>query len=132
ICYESIYGEFNAEQCRKGAEAIFIITNDGWWKDTPGYKQHMSFARLRAIENRRSVARSANTGTSCIINQRGDVLQQTNWWTQDAIKATINLNSKLTFYTRSGDLLGKVFSLVSLVILSMVIGRMIKPYLSRQ
>lgn len=132
ICYESIYGSFNAEQCSKGAEAIFIITNDGWWKDTPGYKQHMSFARLRAIENRRSVARSANTGTSCIINQRGDVLQKTKWWTPDVIKGSINLNSELTFYSRSGDLLGKVFSLVSLVILSMVVAKIVKPYLTRQ
>lgn len=132
ICYESIYGEFNAQQCRKGAEAIFIITNDGWWKDTPGYKQHMSFARLRAIENRRSVARSANTGTSCIINQHGDVLEKTKWWTPDVIRATINLNSNLTFYSRAGDLLGKVFSLVSLVILSMVIAKIVKPYFSKQ
>jgi apolipoprotein N-acyltransferase len=132
ICYESIYGGFNAEQCKKGAEAIFIITNDGWWKDTPGYKQHMSFARLRAIENRRSVARSANTGTSCLINQRGDVLQKTDWWESDVIRGTINLNSELTFYSRSGDLLGKTFTLVSLVIISMSLAKIIKPYLLKQ
>jgi apolipoprotein N-acyltransferase len=86
ICYESIYGEFNAEQCKKGAEAIFVITNDGWWGDTPGYKQHMSFSRIRAIENRRSLARSANTGTSCIIDQRGDVIQKTAYWKQATLK----------------------------------------------
>ena len=53
VCYESIYPEFVAEQCRKGAELLCVITNDGWWGDTPGYKQHFSFSRLRAIENRR-------------------------------------------------------------------------------
>ncbi len=106
ICYESIYGEFCAEQCKKGASLICVMTNDGWWQDTPGYKQHMSFSRLRAIENRRSVARSANTGISCFINQRGDVLQQTHWWKPEAIVATLNLNSEQTIYSKTGDLIG--------------------------
>jgi apolipoprotein N-acyltransferase len=108
ICYESIYGEFCAEQCRKGAEIICVMTNDGWWQDTPGYKQHMSFSRLRAIENRRCVARSANTGISCFINQRGDVLQQTDWWKDDALNAQLNLNDTITFYAKTGDLLGLI------------------------
>jgi apolipoprotein N-acyltransferase len=107
ICYESIYGEFNAEQCAKGAEAIVIITNDGWWRDTPGYKQHASFARLRAIENRKYVARSANTGTSCFINSRGDVLQKTPWWKPAVLRGTIGLSSETTFFSRNGDLLGR-------------------------
>lgn len=107
ICYESIYGEFNAEQCRRGADVICIITNDGWWQDTPGYKQHMSFSRLRAIENRRSVARSANTGISCFVNQRGDILQQTGWWKPSALRATININKEKTLYTRFGDQIGR-------------------------
>jgi apolipoprotein N-acyltransferase len=116
VCYESIYGEFIAQQCRKGAELIFVITNDGWWKDTPGYKQHMSFARLRAIENRRAVARSANTGISCFINQKGDVIKASSWWKEDSLKATLKRNSTQTFYTRHGDLMGKSFVLVSLIL----------------
>lgn len=121
ICYESIYGQFCAVQCSKGAEIIFVITNDGWWKDTPGYKQHMSFSRLRAIENRRSVARSANTGTSCFIDQRGDVIQSTSWWEPDAIKETVNLNRDLTFFTKFGDLTGSssVFATVLLILLAL-------------
>lgn len=117
VCYESIYGGFIAEQCKKGAELIFIITNDGWWGDTPGYKQHMSFARLRAIENRKSVARSANTGTSCFINQRGDVLQTTKWWTTASIKATLKRNSERTFYTRFGDFMGRAFAFVAVLVI---------------
>jgi apolipoprotein N-acyltransferase len=131
ICYESIYGEFNAAQCGKGAEAIFIITNDGWWGDTPGYKQHMGFARLRAIENRRSVARSANTGTSCFINQRGDIIQKTKWWVPDAIRGKINLNRETTFYTRSGDLIGKTFALVSILVLGMTLWKVVRPFFGR-
>ncbi len=117
ICYESIYGEFIAQQVRKGAEEIFVITNDGWWGDTPGYKQHASFSQLRAIENRRDVVRSANTGISCFINQRGDVLQKTEWCKQTAIKGIVNKNKELTFYSRYGDLTGKLASLIFLVLL---------------
>lgn len=117
ICYESIYGEFNSIQCKKGAQIIFVITNDGWWKDTPGYKQHMSFSRLRAVENRRSVARSANTGISCFINQRGDVLQKTPWWKATALNGKLNLNKEMTFYTRYGDVLGRAFVIMTGVIL---------------
>ena len=117
ICYESIYGEWVAEQCRKGAELICIATNDGWWGDTPGYKQHMSFARLRAIENRRCIVRSANTGISCFINQRGDVSQATSWWVPDVIKGNISLNKDITFYTKYGNVLGRSLGFVSVLLL---------------
>ena len=117
VCYESIYGGWVAEQCKRGAEVICIATNDGWWGDTPGYKQHMSFARLRAIETRRYVARSANTGTSAFINQRGDVLQSTEWWVPAALKQTVQLNNKATFYMTYGDVLGRSFSFVSALLL---------------
>jgi apolipoprotein N-acyltransferase len=73
ICYESVFGEYVTDYVNKGANFIGIITNDSWWGNTPGFEQHWSFARLRAIETRRSVARSANTGASGFINQRGDV-----------------------------------------------------------
>src|SRR6185369_4078561 len=72
ICYESIYGGFMSGYIRNGAELIFVITNDGWWGNTPGYRQHKDYGRLLAIEFRKSIARSANTGISCFINQRGD------------------------------------------------------------
>ncbi len=117
ICYESAFGEFIAEQCRKGAQLICIGTNDGWWQDTPGYRQHCSFASLRAIENRRSVVRSANTGTSCFVNQRGDILQPTEWWVPDVIKGNVNLNDEQSFYTMYGDVLGRSFAFVSVLLL---------------
>lgn len=116
ICYESIFGEHIAQQCAEGAELICIITNDGWWGDTPGYMQHRSFASLRAIENRRSVARSANTGSSCFVNQRGDILQPTKWWVEAVIKSTVNLNSELTFYSKTGDSLGRVSAFVTVLL----------------
>lgn len=117
ICYESIYGEFVAEQCQKGANFIAIITNDGWWKDTPGYKQHMSFARLRAIENEKYVVRCANTGTSGVINEKGDVILSTAWWVPTSFHARIRPNSTKTFYSLHGDLIGRSFGWVSVLLL---------------
>jgi len=117
ICYESIYGEYIAEYINKGANLIFVITNDGWWGDTPGYKQHLAYARLRAIETRRSIARSANTGISCFINQRGDILQPTDWWKPAVIKGTLNANSILTFYTKYGDYIGRIASFLTVLLL---------------
>ena len=129
ICYESIYGGYVSDQCRKGAEMIFVITNDGWWGNTPGHKQHLSFSSLRAIENRRSVARSANTGVSAIINQRGDIVKQTTWWKEDAIKASINKNNEVTFYTKYGDFIGRSFSFVAcLLLLYLVVSYLKKKF----
>ena len=116
ICYESVFGEYITSYVKKGSELIFIITNDGWWKNTPGYKQHMSFARLRAIETRRSIARSANTGISCFINQRGDVLQPTGWWVDTAIKGQLNASDEITFYVKHGDYIARISLLISVLL----------------
>jgi apolipoprotein N-acyltransferase len=121
ICYESIFGEFFSEFVRNGAQVMCIITNDGWWGDTPGYRQHFSFAHLRAIETRRSIARSANTGISAFIDQRGDAHQATAYWTPAAIKGTINANDKLTFYVRQGDYIARISVLCSALLIVMTI-----------
>jgi apolipoprotein N-acyltransferase len=106
ICYESIYGDYCRGYVKAGAEALFIVTNDGWWGDTPGYQQHQAFARLRAIELRRSVVRSANTGTSCFINLRGDVEQATKYGEDAVIRSRVELNKEETFYVKYGEIIG--------------------------
>jgi apolipoprotein N-acyltransferase len=63
------------------------------------------------------VARSANTGRSGFINQRGDVLQQTHYWVPDAIKATLKANTKVTFYAKHGDYLSRIAVYLTLVLL---------------
>ena len=120
ICYESVYGEYVGEYVLNGAELIFIITNDGWWEDTPGYKQHLAYARLRAIEHRRSIARSANTGISCFIDQTGNVSEKTSWWEPAVISAKINRNTESTFYTRYGDYISRTSALFSGFLLLLV------------
>lgn len=124
ICYESIWGDWVAESVNKGAQFIAVITNDGWWGNTTGKDQHLDYARLRAIENRRWVARSANTGISAFINQRGDVVQETEWWKDAVIKQDINLNSELTFYTKHQDWIVYPFLIIGSlsVIYSILIG----------
>lgn len=122
ICYESVYGEFVAGFIKNGANAIFIITNDGWWGNTAGHRQHMLFSVVRAIETRRSVARSANTGISCFVNQRGDILQRTAYWVPDVIVARLNANDKITFYVKHGDYIarGAALGAVLLLLISLV------------
>ncbi|NCC73803.1 MAG: apolipoprotein N-acyltransferase [Sphingobacteriia bacterium] len=117
ICYESVYGNFTAEFVRNGANILFIITNDGWWDNTPGHQQHFLFAPLRAIETRRSIARSANTGISAFINQRGDILQTTEYWVPDAIKTTLQANTKFTFYVKHGDYIGRICTFLGIFLL---------------
>lgn len=116
ICYESIFGEFIAKSFSKGSQLLFVITNDGWWKDSPGHKQHLSYSRLRAIENRKSIVRCANTGISCFVDVFGNITQKTDWWTKDAIRQKVSLNKKITFYAKHGDYLGRVAVLLSFLI----------------
>ncbi|MEA1896533.1 MAG: apolipoprotein N-acyltransferase, partial [Bacteroidota bacterium] len=115
ICYESVYGEFVTGFVKKGANILAIVTNDGWWGDTPGYKQLLSFASLRAIETRRSIARSANTGISCFINQKGEILQATDYWVPAVIKGELSTNEEITFYVKHGDFLSRIFSFFGII-----------------
>ena len=118
ICYESVYGEFVSSYVNKGANLLTIMTNDGWWKNTPGHKQHLQYARLRAIENNCWVIRSANTGISAVIDNQGNILESKQWGVADAIKINIPVRSfTQTFYTRHGDYLFFFASVLSYLLL---------------
>jgi apolipoprotein N-acyltransferase len=117
ICYESIYGEFVAEHVRRGANLLFIITNDGWWGDTEGHRQHLQYARLRAIETRRWVARSANTGISCIVDPLGKLQQPLPYWKEGVIEGTVTPGDTFTFYVRFGDLISKAAAALCILVI---------------
>lgn len=122
ICYESVYGEFVGDYIKKGASFIGIITNDGWWGNTSGHRQHLHYARLRAIETRRSVARSANTGVSGFINQKGEVLQTSKYDEEIALKGAVRLNTEMTNYTLWGDYIGRLLGfLTAFMIISVAV-----------
>ena len=118
ICYESVYGEYYTDYIRKGAKAMTIITNDAWWGNTPGYRQHLSYAALRAIETRRAIARCANTGISAIISPAGEILHPTPWWEQAVISSSIPLRDDITFFVSHGDIVGRICSFVFFLLLA--------------
>jgi apolipoprotein N-acyltransferase len=132
ICYESIYGQFFTEYVKKGANIMLIITNDGWWKNTPGHRQHLRYASLRAIETRRSIARSGNTGISAVINQRGEIEQRTAWWVRTSITGSINANEHITPYVRHGDIIGRIAGLLTLLILCYALAQRLLPKMLRR
>lgn len=117
VCYESVYGEYYTDYVRKGARAMTIITNDAWWGDTPGYRQHLSYASLRAIETRRAIARCANTGISAIIAPSGEILQPAPWWEPAVIESSIPLRDDITFYVSHGDITGRVCTFIFILLL---------------
>ena len=122
VCYESVYGEYYTDYIRKGARAMAIITNDAWWGNTPGYRQHLSYASLRAIETRRAIARCANTGISAIITPSGKITQPTPWWEPAVIEGSIPLRDDITFYVSHGDITGRVCTfLFMLLLLALVV-----------
>ncbi len=125
ICYESVYGEYVTDYIRKGANLITVITNDGWWDESIAPEQHLNFSVMRAVENRRCIARAANTGISCFIDQRGNILQRSQYGETTSLRASIPLNDGLTFYTKNGDLIGKMSALIA--VLSMV-AALISPF----
>lgn len=119
ICYESIFGEFVREFALNGAQCIGIITNDGWWSYSPGHRQHLHYAQLRAIETRRSIVRAANTGISAFVNQRGDIVSTLEYGSQGVLGGMVHLHDYKTFYTLYGDYLGKGSVLYVLVLMSL-------------
>lgn len=108
VCYESVYGEFCTGYVRKGAQLLAVITNDAWWGNTPGYKQHLSYSRLRAIETRRWVARCGNTGVSAFIDPCGKIVDRTPWWEPALLEGKVQLLQGQTFFVRFGDMVGRV------------------------
>ncbi len=115
-----------AAHIRNGANVIAIITNDGWWAKTPVYKQHLAFASIRAIETRREVVRSANTGISCFVDRKGVIRDATDWWVPTAERGTVQLYDELTFYVLHGDQIGRVAMACSTLLLLLTMVRMVQ------
>ena len=125
VCYESVYGEYCTDYVKKGARFMTVITNDSWWGNTPGYRQHLSYSSLRALELRRDLARCGNSGISCFINQKGEILQQSPWWEETTLRGSVNLNSEQSFFVRHGDIVGRVSVLLFLLMLALLLVRLL-------
>ena len=132
ICYEAIYGDFYREYVLKGAQVMAVISNDGWWGDTPGYRQLLNYSALRAIETRRSIARSANTGISAFINQRGEITTRSGWWKKEYLNGRLNLNDRKTVFVTYGDITGRSARFLFFLFVLMGIARTIsRKYIAR-
>ena len=117
ICYEGIYGDCFARFVREGADAMLVMSNDGWWGNTPGHRRLFDFCRLRAIETRRAIARSANTGVSGFITPRGDITSRLDWEQRGVLTEDIEVRDDKTMYVLYGDWLGRLSGLLTLLTL---------------
>lgn len=127
ICYESVFSDFVSKFFKLGAQTLFIITNDGWWGNTPGYYQHLLFGRLRAIENRTYIARCANTGISAFINPLGQIEKQSQFWIKDVLAEKVYLNQKKTIYSMMGDIISPACILILIILVAKVIYAVYRP-----
>ncbi|MGE5258360.1 MAG: apolipoprotein N-acyltransferase [Hyphomicrobiales bacterium] len=105
ICYEIIFPALSRAMVQNGAALLITITNDAWYGTTAGPYQHFSLAVLRAVENRRALARAANTGISGFIDPAGRLLDKTPLMEEAALVAELPLLDTETVYTRYGDIL---------------------------
>lgn len=118
ICYEGLYGNYFAGFIREGAEVMALISNDGWWGNTPGHKRLFDYCRLRAIECRRAIARSANTGISGFISPTGATIgERLEWDEQGVLTATLELRDNRTIYTTYGDWIARIATYVAVLAL---------------
>ena len=117
VCYETIDGEYVANYVNLGANFITIITNDAWWGDTPGHRHLLSYARLRAIENRRYIIRSANSGVSTIINEVGQYKETLPFDKKGVLSGVAYTIDKRTFYSKNGDYIARICILLSVLLL---------------
>lgn len=114
ICYELIFPYLSRENTRNGANLLVNITNDAWYGRTSAPYQHFSMAVFRAVENRRALARSANTGISGFVDPTGKVIAASPIFKEAALTAQIPMMNVSTLYTRFGDW----FSLICVVLSS--------------
>jgi apolipoprotein N-acyltransferase len=122
ICFESVFPYLCARGVAGGTELLVNITNDGWFGDTPGPFQHAQMAILRAVEFRRYLVRSANTGVSMVVSPTGEIVSRIGLFEEGVLVEDVAVLSGQTFYARHGDLPWLVGCLL-LVGLGMVTGR---------
>lgn len=104
ICYEDVVQSLSREAARAGAELLVNLTNDAWFGDTATPRQHHLIAAFRAIENRRYLVRSTNTGLTAVVAASGETIAQLPVFSEDILYTKVSPRSELTLYTRLGDI----------------------------
>lgn len=103
ICFESVFPDLCREGVREGSELLVNITNDGWFGNTPGPYQHAQMAIGRAVEFRRFLVRSANSGVSMVVTPAGVVRETIELNRTAVLTTTVERRDGVTVYARYGD-----------------------------
>ncbi len=134
ICFEDTLGELTREFVLRGADLLANVTNDGWFLRSAASQQQLANAIFRCVETRRPMARAANTGVTCFVNQFGRVTQvltdaKGSTFTEGVLTGTVALptSHRLTFYTRHGELFAKLCGCVALIFLVVRIPQLVRP-----
>jgi apolipoprotein N-acyltransferase len=124
ICFEDTVGDLTRQFVIRGANLLVNLTNDAWFLHSAGSQQHLTNAIFRCVETRRPMARAANTGVTCFVNQFGRVTQilrdeTGSTFTEGALTGEIKIPTEheLTFYTRHGELFAKVCAAITLLVI---------------
>ena len=110
ICFEDIFPSLARRFVLNGADFLINITNDAWFKESGEQLQHTQASVFRAVENRASVLRAANTGFSCYINPKGIIEDSIHdrdtgsMYIPGFITFEVKIGKKKTFYTKYGDI----------------------------
>ena len=104
VCYEIIFPGLVRKFYSKNGDFIVTVTNDAWFGKTAGPHQHFSMAVFRAIENRKPVMRSANSGISGFIDSSGRIIAKTELFQRQHLTENVKTDNTLSFYSRYGDL----------------------------
>ncbi|MDR1215549.1 MAG: apolipoprotein N-acyltransferase [Treponema sp.] len=123
ICFEDTFGYLSRDFTRNGAELIVNLSNDAWSKSLSAQMQHLSMAVFRSVENRRSMIRATASGQTCAIDPNGKILVMAEPFTETQITASVPLSSKISFYTKHGDWLPRVFLGIAAILLVWGIAR---------
>ncbi|MFZ7111062.1 MAG: apolipoprotein N-acyltransferase [Desulfatiglandales bacterium] len=116
ICFEIIFPELARAQTNAGADLLINLTNDAWFGMTSAPFQHLSMAVFRAVENRRFLIRSANTGFSAFVSPLGEIIQQGSLFQEEVLLQDVRpLDGSPGFYTRHGDLFAFGALIISLI-----------------
>jgi apolipoprotein N-acyltransferase len=105
ICYEVVFPAMVRKIANLGTDFLVTITNDAWFGNTSAPYQHVDQVAMRAIETRRSFARAANTGITCVVDPTGVVRSATEPYTRTYVVDTIQTMSIRSVYAIIGDVL---------------------------
>ncbi len=129
ICYEALFGEYCSKLINGQGALMITVTNDGWWKGTTGYQQHLELSKIRCIENGVYMIRAANTGISAIINDKGEIIKESEFGIQETIYGNIKITQADTYYSKHGDYIARMLLFLFVLLFGKwMVERKIKPH----